>query len=409
MVIHCFPVPLLVLLDFQLSTSGSTINDMTKEERFLRLEFRGERFTDGLIPVSALPEIQRITEAIQKTALKESPKQEAAHIDPVLSFTKGCVVVEASVPPATNEIHTELLRRSGADVAKQLGSFNQGKFKDIDETTEIGKAITDICGSLDPDDEITVISADETISITGKQHAEAKRAYERGADFQLEPLDESTTQRKHQQKLVGQFTELDAEQKSFKFKEISSDNVYKGYYGNPDDMPKIKKSLNSPDKAEVVRITCDMQIQNNWKHWQISGIQDISPYHIEPGSIGASRIIQIASLGRNWNDGDEPAISDVAIAAALKLLEGIAEESLPVPGIFPTEEGGISLEWANAEQVVSVEIDSAPDTGAGTGFNLFTLPQGEFSGTDKDTSNLKEAQHFIEKNVAAFQTSRPES
>ena len=382
---------------------------MTKEERFLRLEFRGERFTDGLIPVSTLPEIQRITEAIQKTAFKESPKQEVAHIDPVLSFTKGCVVVEASVPTATNEIHTALLRRSGADVAKQIGSFNQGNFKGIDESTEIGKAITDICGSLDPDDEITLISADETISITGKQHIEAKRAYDRGSDFQLEPSDESATQSKHQQKLVGQFIELDAGRKSFKFKEISNDNVYKGYYGSPDDMPKIKESLNSPDKAEVVRITCDMKIQNNWNHWQITGIQDISPFHIEPDSVGASRIIQIASLGRNWNDGDEPAISDLAIAAALELLEGIAEKSLPVPGIFPTEEGGISLEWANAEQVISVEIDSDLCANAGTGFNLFILPKGEFTGTDEDTANLKEAQRFIEKNVAVFQALRSES
>lgn len=65
---------------------------MTQEVWFLRLEFRGERFTDGLIPVSALPEIQRITEAIQKTALRESPKQEAAHIDPVLSFIKKAVL-----------------------------------------------------------------------------------------------------------------------------------------------------------------------------------------------------------------------------------------------------------------------------------------------------------------------------
>ena len=99
----------------------------------------------------------------------------------------------------------------------------------------------------------------------------------------------------------------------------------------------------------------------------------------------------------------------MAIAAVLKLLNGIAEELLPVPGIFPTAKGGISLEWANAEQVVSVEIDSDLDTGAGTGFNLFTLPQGEFTGTDKNTSNLKEAQQFIEKNVAAFQASRSES
>lgn len=382
---------------------------MTKEERFLRLEFRGERFTDGLFPVSALPEIQRITEAIQKTAFRESPKQEVAEIDPVLSFTKGCVVVEASAPPATNETHTALLRRSGADVAKQLGSFNRGNFEGIDKTAEIGKAIIDICGSLDPDDEITLISADETISITGKQHTEAKRAYDRGDDFRLEPSGESGPRSKRQQKLVGQFTELDAGEKSFKFKEISKDIVYQGYYGNPDDMPKIKESLNSPDKAEVVRITCDMRIRKNWKQWHISGIQDISPFHIEPDSVGASRIIQIASLGRNWNDGDEPAISDVAIDVALKLLEGIAEKSLPVPGIFPTEEGGISLEWADAEQVVSVEIDSDLDANAGTGFNLFSLPQGKFTSTDEDTGNLKEAQRFIEENVAVFQTLRSES
>lgn len=113
---------------------------------------------------------------------------------------------EASVPPATNVIHTELLRRSGADVAKRLGSFDQGDFKGIDESAEIGKAITDIFGSLDQDDGITLISADETISITGKQHAAAKKAYERGADFQLEPLNESARQRKHQQKLSRQFT-----------------------------------------------------------------------------------------------------------------------------------------------------------------------------------------------------------
>ena len=152
-----------------------------------------------------------------------------------------------------------------------------------------------------------------------------------------------------------------------------------------------------------------MRIQKNWKQWHISGIQDISPFHIEPDSVGASRIIQIASLGRNWNDGDEPAISDVAIDVALKLLEGIAEKSLPVPGIFPTEEGGISLEWADAEQVVSVEIDSDLGANAGTGFNLFILPKDEFTGTDEDTANLKEAQRFIEKNVAVFQASRSES
>lgn len=174
-------------------------------------------------------------------------------------------------------------------------------------------------------------------------------------------------------------------------------------------MPKFKELLNSPDKAEVVRITCDMKIQKNWNHWQISGIQDISPFHIEPDSVGASCIIQIASLGRNWNDGNETAISDLAITAALKLLEGIAEESLPVPGIFPTEEGRISLEWANAEQVVSVEIDSDLGANAGIGFNLFILPQGEFTGTNKDSANLKEAQRFIEKNVAVFQALRSES
>lgn len=80
---------------------------MTKEERFLRLEFRGERFTDGLIPVSALPEIQRITEAIQKTALRESPKQEAAHIDPVLSFTKAVLWLKPVFPrPPTRFIRS---------------------------------------------------------------------------------------------------------------------------------------------------------------------------------------------------------------------------------------------------------------------------------------------------------------
>lgn len=71
---------------------------MTQEVWFLRLEFRGECFTDGPIPVSALPEIQRITEAIQETAIRESPKQEAAHIDPVVIHKKAVLCLRPVFP-----------------------------------------------------------------------------------------------------------------------------------------------------------------------------------------------------------------------------------------------------------------------------------------------------------------------
>ncbi|MCX8644602.1 hypothetical protein J3T92_06655 [Bifidobacterium sp. B4081] len=93
----------------------------------------------------------------------------------------------------------------------------------------------------------------------------------------------------------------------------------------------------------------------------------------------------------------------------MKLLEGIGEESLHLPGIFPTEERGMSPEWANGRTSGKCGIDSDLGANAGTGFNVFIFPQGGFTGTDEDTSNLKEAQQFIEKNVAVFQASRPES
>lgn len=63
-----------------------------------------------------------------------------------------------------------------------------------------------------------------------------------------------------------------------------------------------------------------------------------------------------------------------------------------------------------AEQVVSVEsIQTWVQMLVLALMCFFFPPQGGFTGTDEDTSNLKEAQQFIEKNVAVFQASRPES
>jgi hypothetical protein len=72
-----------------------------------------------------------------------------------------------------------------------------------------------------------------------------------------------------------------------------------------------------------------------------------------PSSL-TSRLRELSSLGPDWIDGALP-VSDTSVTTARILLE---RTGLPPPRIFPTPEGGVSLEWLDDTQDLSAEIDS---------------------------------------------------
>lgn len=76
------------------------------------------------------------------------------------------------------------------------------------------------------------------------------------------------------------------------------------------------------------------------------------------------RLRELADLPTGWLDGDGTRLSVSAEHAALSLLTAVESARLPMPGIFPTEHGGLEMEWMGEREVISVTVTSEGATEA---------------------------------------------
>lgn len=63
----------------------------------------------------------------------------------------------------------------------------------------------------------------------------------------------------------------------------------------------------------------------------------------------SGRLDELSELKDGWLDGAGHAITAAAVQTTESILFGLFEEGLPRPGIFPTVEGGLHLEWTDEE------------------------------------------------------------
>ena len=83
----------------------------------------------------------------------------------------------------------------------------------------------------------------------------------------------------------------------------------------------------------------------------------------------AVRLIEFAQLSSGWDESSEAApIAVVALEAANSIMKAVADAGKDLPSIFPTEDGGVILEWATLAMVRSIEVTGGVD------FELFAKP-----------------------------------
>ena len=91
-----------------------------------------------------------------------------------------------------------------------------------------------------------------------------------------------------------------------------------------------------------------------------------SPWFLET----IAQLLELLSLGDNWNGYGESAIHTSSVKRAVNVLDIIGREG-PRPGVVPTSDGGIQLEWVGNGFEIEVEI---PPSG---GASVFVVdPQG---------------------------------
>jgi hypothetical protein len=127
-------------------------------------------------------------------------------------------------------------------------------------------------------------------------------------------------------------------------------------------------------KLEPVHAHTILRAFNNYHSGQKIAVQGVGTYdrtdriqvlesvdhvsELESLDIGA-RIDELKSLRHGWHDGRGKAPSSIDLEWVKDVLESHIPENVPLPHLYPTEEGGVEAEWTVAGREISVEFDLA--------------------------------------------------
>lgn len=246
-------------------------------------------------------------------------------------------------------------------------------------------AFRDFGSSLRGEDSLILSSADsgEEVRITSETAPRVFRPIFEQMAFELAAPDEPARIRsKYVSTVAGRLVALNADARNFKINTLFFGQVH-GRYKDPEKLDDLKAVLESSAQAPLVRITGRM----SWEGDTLLRILNVDAVELleidtEPWS---RRIVELASLGQDWHPelDKSPLISFAAIDAAREVLRASKECEIQ-PGIYPGQDGGVTVEWGSPERVVTLEISPDPE------FFLFHLEVASGEATELDTGDLSE-------------------
>jgi hypothetical protein len=374
------------------------------EGAFAQIRLAGDRFTGGRLPVDALEEIQRyqslVVEAARREWVSAHPDEEVPE-----DFTSSLKLVITKVEDGSAQV---LLEREAPETDAYRGLFDDARDEVLRElsalldTTEPitaaplfeQKDFRALGSSLQPGDSIRISSvtpdgarATNSVAVTETQVVETFPGRVKESNRERSRRAKENLYLK-EQTIAGRLVALNAERKTFALRSLHYGEL-NGAYTKDEFTADLKAVLNSSARAPVIRLRADLQFRDGVA-WRIRGASDVELLEVD-GQPWTRKLVELASLGPDW-DGEFPGASMISFAsldAARELVLQLVQAGGDRPGIFPTEEGGISLEWANSASVASIEV--SPDA---TSFEFFRLPAGETEGIHREGSTMTEALNF---------------
>lgn len=408
---------------------------------FASLKLDGVRFNGGRLPIDALVELQRYRELIlaaAKQAWREENPDEEIPEDFSTAFDLAVTEIEAgsAIPVmerrhsaydsfydiGRNEIETlfaDIVNRNfGAhipihevagpdELAEFVASGDLQNFATPDDrpkevTVEVDDAAEGqkfrLLSSLAPLDAFrnfgSSLQDEDSLILSGTESHEEVRITAETAPRLLRPIfeqmsfdsalqaEEVLERHKKVSTVAGRLIALNADARNFKIKTLLFDQVH-GRYQNPERLEDLKKVLESSSQAPLIRITGRMSwLGDNLT--QILGVDNVELLEIEEEP-WSRRIVELASLSQNWHPelDKSPLISFGAIDAAREVLRETKQYELQA-GIYPNEDGGVTVEWGSPRQVITLEI--TPDLD----FFLFHLDAASGIADEVDLENLSE-------------------
>src|SRR4029077_12491164 len=74
------------------------------------------------------------------------------------------------------------------------------------------------------------------------------------------------------------------------------------------------------------------------------------------GAAGFQRVLQLASLGENWDGRGSSRVAPDTLAFVLVLLTQTMPPNAPAPGMIPLGKGGVQLVWHTVDAELEVEV-----------------------------------------------------
>lgn len=372
----------------------------TASQPFATVTMDGDQFEHGRLPVRALAELQRYA-ALVLQAAELKWREGNPGKDLPEDFHESFQLTIAEVRPGSA---TSVLERPAASVYDPY--YEEGR---VDFEAALQGVLSDqtpdpwreLLASNDFGELGSSLNEGEFLSLpaTGLRNAEIKvtpsdytkkihTAHEAATRISLPPPPMVVQRRKESAWIVARLVALNG--LASKFTVLVDDSGVNGKFTNPEVFDEMKAVLGTSEKSPVVRIFGRMSFVDD----ELDRILDAEIVQVleVDGEPWSGRFIELAHLAEGWNDEaqtSEP-VAFSAMDGAREILRYVMATGLDLPGIYPSEDGGISLEWASPLRVITIEV--SPD-------GLFEMNRysrdGENVSVDP-TENLDEVKKFID-------------
>lgn len=369
-----------------------------------RIRLTGDRFQGGRLPVDSLVELERYQNIVRKLAeydwRRDHPDEQLpddfrpsvsltieridqGSADVLLAFEQNTVYVQYQEEAQDAVSATISAAYSGAPLPPLSALPAPAEAEIREDVAGIGGTLVEgqsIEFYVDPADPAPIV-----ITVETRKQAIVGLIL---ADFMMVPPEPSASTyavEKREESLVGRVTAVDAD--STKYEIATAYGKIHGWYReNTELLEDLRAVLHSAEEGPLTRITGDLQFKNNvpQRFWDTTRVERVQ---FEETPWGA-RLAEFAELPTGWADGAGKQISFVALDAAQQLLKAIDAAAAPLPGVFPTAEGRVLLEWADLSGIHSIEV---LDDGM---FELFSLRRDQVEGVHTETRDLSEAIRF---------------
>ena len=378
------------------------------DPRFKRVRLTGTRFNGGRLPVDSLIELQKYQEVLRIAAKaewnrdhpgKDSPEdlsdsvslaieridEGSADILLVFEEIQQYQHYQAEARQVTDTIVTAAY--SGTPIPKLEGLS-------ANEEYEFRTVVSRLGSTLEDGQTLEFYSSDPSVppvEISIESRVRASESLLAGEDFLLSPeltMDVNDSSRSDVS-LIGKITALDADRATYHFVQTDGTTIKGRYTNKPELVEDLRAVLNTSSEGPLTRVSGELRTYavDAPRLWSTTVVEQLQYDDTESGR----RLTKLASLANGWDDARAPQISSTALDAAQVILREIESSRIPRPGIFPTADGGVLLEWGNSESVESVEI---LEDGS---FETFQLPAGQAQGEHSAGPNINEAVEFIKR------------